>query len=277
MFAPCALRAATAVRVVGSQLMEPLIEDAAQILRSENNIQVQIVPGAGISAALMALEEQKADVVMVSRAIVPADHADHPAITFNEIQIGEQIVAFGVARDVWAGGVHALTREQLKAIYESKITNWRAVGGADQKIAFFNFEEGQSGVWELFAQWLYGDTRRAPAGRFQVVSTFAEARDTVEFTAGAMVLISPLLVDGQRSFALAIKEADGKTLEPTPQAALAKTYPLARPLLLVTNDKPTGRTKVLVDFLLSARGQELLKKRGFYGADAIKQAGGEAR
>ena len=38
---------------------------------------------------------------------------------------------------------------------------------------------------------------------------------------------------------------------------------MSRPLFLLTNGEPAGDAKVLVDFLLSERGQELVRKHGY--------------
>src|SRR5205823_650689 len=128
-----------------------------------------------------------AQIAMTSRPLTPEDRADAPDVTFNEIYLGEQVVAIGVARDVWDGGVHGLTRAQVLGIYERRYTNWNQLGGPDEKIAFFNSEEGR-GIWEMFAQWLYGDAKKAPLGKFPKVSTNDAARDTLEFTRGSMAL-----------------------------------------------------------------------------------------
>ncbi len=66
-----------------------------------------------------------------------------------------------VAKDVWDGGVKALSKEQIRDIYEGRITNWKDAGGKDQRIVFFNKEPGR-GTWEVFAHWVYGDPKKAP-------------------------------------------------------------------------------------------------------------------
>lgn len=48
-----------------------------------------------------------------------------------------------------------------------------------------------------------------------------------------------------------------------PSAHDDESYPLSRPLFLLTNGEPTGAAKTFVDFLLSDRGQELVKKHGY--------------
>lgn len=248
------------------------VADAAQILRAENGMQIQINTSGGSGAAIAALGEGTLDIAMLPRPVTAEERAEYPDVIFTEIYIGEQIVALAVAQDVWEGGVRALTQAQVNGIYEGKTTNWREVGGSDEKIAFFNFEPGR-GAWEIFAQWLYGDARKAPLGRFPTVASNAEARNTLEFTPGSMTQISPLFVDGKRSHALGIRADNGRdVIEPTPQNVAAKRYEMSRGMYLVVNDRPTLNIKVLVDFMLGERGAELLKKHGFYSAAAMKAA-----
>ena len=52
-------------------------------------------------------------------------------------------------------------------------------------------------------------------------------------------------------------------VEPTEANIANKKYPLSRPLFLLTKGEPEGAAKTLVDFLLSDRGQDLVKKHGY--------------
>ena len=259
------------LRIVGSPTVNLPVAEAAQILRTERGLEIQISTTGGSMAGLVAVGEGNAEIAMSSRALTAEDRATYPEINFTEIHLGEQVVALGVAKEVWEGGVHALSSAQARAIYESRKRNWREAGGPDQKIGFYNFEEGH-GTWELFAQWLYGDARKASSGGFPTIASDAEARNILEFTPGAITQISPLFLDGLRSHALALTQDDGSIVAPSAENVAMKKYPITRPLFLVINDKPTREVKVMTDFMRGARGQELMKKYGFYSADALAAA-----
>jgi len=47
------------------------------------------------------------------------------------------------------------------------------------------------------------------------------------------------------------------------KTALAKEYPIARPLYMYTNGTPKGETEGFIKFLLGKKGQEIVKKEGF--------------
>jgi phosphate transport system substrate-binding protein len=52
-------------------------------------------------------------------------------------------------------------------------------------------------------------------------------------------------------------------VEPTAENAKSKAFPISRDLYLYTNGEPAGAVKGLVDFLLGAEGQKLVKEAGF--------------
>jgi len=253
------------LRLAGSSTVNLAISEAVQTLRAERGLQIQVSTTGGSTAGIDALGGGSADIAMVSHALTGEERAAFPDVIFTEFQIGAQVVALGVSRDVWESGVHLLDRDQARKIYEKKIRNWHELGGPDHKIAFFNFEENH-GEWEMFAEWLYGDSSKAALGAFPTVANDEDARNTLEFTPGSITQISPVFIDGKNSFALEIRDDSGVRSSPKPADVTAKKYPMAHPLILVVNDKPTQNVKVLIDFMLSARGQAMLKKRGFFGA-----------
>jgi phosphate transport system substrate-binding protein len=161
-----------------------------------------------------------------------------------------------------------VTKEQLADIYEGRITNWKQVGGPDRRIAFFNKEPGR-GTWEVFAHWVYGNPKKAPLVSFPEVGGNEETRNKVSSTRGAMSQLSSSWADGQKVFALGIKVGN-EVIEPTPANIATHKYPMSRPLFLLTNGEPAGDGKVFVDFVLSPRGQELVKKHGYLALDQLK-------
>jgi phosphate transport system substrate-binding protein len=52
-------------------------------------------------------------------------------------------------------------------------------------------------------------------------------------------------------------------VEPTIANVVAKTYPIARPLIMITNGAPEGLAKTYLDYLLSPAGQAIVAEEGF--------------
>ena len=215
------------------------------------------------------LGEGLVQVGMISKHVSQTDRDKFSKCQFNEIQIGEDAVALIVSKDVWEGGVKSITKEQITAIYEGRVKNWKDVGGPDRRIVFFNKEPGR-GTWEVFVHWLYGDPKKAPQVSFPEVGGNEETRNKVASTKGALSQLSSSWADGKTVFALSLK-VDGKETAPTTANIASGAYPLSRPLFVLTNGEPSGESKVMIDFLLSERGQQLVKKHGYLRLAELKK------
>lgn len=254
---------AETLKINGSTTVNLPASEAAEILRAEHKMDIQVDTQGGSSGGVSMLGEGLVQIGMLSKHVSDDDRAKFPKVKFNEIHIGQDAVAIIVSKDVWDSGVHALSKQQIQDIYESKITNWKDVGASKSiRIAFFNKEPGR-GTWEVFAHWAYGDPKKAPQVSFREVGGNEETRSKVSSTRGALSQLSSSWADGKKVFALGVKGDDGKVVEPTNENIANKSYPLSRPLFLLTNGEPTGAAKTFIDFLLSDRGQELVKKHGY--------------
>jgi phosphate transport system substrate-binding protein len=261
-----AMCAPDVVRVRGSATLASALSGAVPILREQYGVEMRLLPEGGSSQAILSVGAGTADVAMSTRALTAEDRANFPSARFAEERIGMQALAVIVPRDVWAAGVRALKQEQLIGIHEGDIKNWQQVGGEDRAIKVYSPERGH-GTWEFYVTWLYGDIRRAPLGKaVETVATPKGARDIVEFNAGSMSIAPPQYADGKNVFALGIVSPKGEVIEPSVENVLSGKYPLARPLVLITGDRPTGGTKKLFDLMRSPKGVELLSKTGFIPA-----------
>ena len=259
-----------ALRVNGSTTVNAVVVEAAQTLRAERGLEIQVDTAGGSSGGVSALAEGRVEVAMSSRPLNDDDRRKYPGVAFHPVRLGEDAVALIVSRDVWEGGVHALSAEQMRGIYEVRTTNWRQLGGPDRRIVFFNKEPGR-GTWEVFAHWLYGDAKKAPLVSFPEVGANEEARTKVGSTRGALSQLSASWADGKRVFALAITDAGGEAIAPNAANISSGRYPMRRSLLVITRGEPSGDAKALVEFLLSSRGQDLVRRHGYLALADLDQ------
>ena len=92
-----------------------------------------------------------------------------------------------------------------------------------------------------------------------------------------MSQLSASWADNQKVFALGVKNEAGEVVQPTPENIASRRYPMSRPLFLLTNGEPQGDAKMFVDFMLSSRGQELVKKHGYLSVDQLKSNAAAAK
>ncbi len=253
---------ATPLRVVGSTTVNPVVSLAAETLRAERGLEIVVDTQGGSSGGIAALGEGRADLAMSSRPLTPEDSRRFPGVRFEAHRVALDGVAVVVAKDVWERGVRALSREQLRALYEGRIRNWKELCGPDRRVVFYNKEPGR-GTWEVFAHWLYGDPKTAPIASHPEVGANEEARQKVATTPGAISQLSFAWADGERVFALGLRLEDG-TVVPAELGTITNgTYPLKRDLLLISNGPPSGPARELIDYLRGPRGRQIIEKLGY--------------
>ena len=256
------------LRINGSTTVNPVVAEAAEILRAEKNMEIQVDTQGGSTGGISALGDGLVQLAMSSRHVQDGDRAKYPKVDFREIHIGEDAVAMVVSPDVWESGVRTLAQQQIIDIFENRLTNWQPVGGPDRRIAFFAREPGR-GENEVFGKWLYGDPKKLPLVSHPELGGNEETRNKIGSTRGALTYLSATWADGKKVFALGIKTDSGEIVHPTSENIASGKYPMSRPLFLLTNGPAEGDAKVLVDFVLSERGQALVKKHGYLSLDQL--------
>ncbi len=249
---------AESFKMEGSPVLAHVMIAAAPALRKQG-IEIKVAVEGSSTHAVIHMGDELVDFALTTRALTGKDRANFPEREFKEYRLGMQAIAFIVPTDVWESGVRALSKAQFQAIYEGKIKSWKELGGADVPIKFFNTERGK-GLWELLFTWVYEETRKTPLGAFPITVESEDARNTVQFTSGALAVASINWIDGKKIHGLAIKDESGAVIEPTAANAASGKYPLARPAMIVVGETPVGGKKKVIDFLLSPAGQEIVSQ-----------------
>jgi len=260
----------TEVYIAAPPSTKQLLTSEAAAIKEKKGVHVTVYANYSSVDALLAVGTQGVNIGIMTKPISGVERSQYPYAEFISVPIGMEVVALGVSDDVWDSGLRMISRDTMRGIYEKKITNWKEIGGPDEKITLFNFQQGQ-GTWELFAEWLYGDNRKAPLPKTDKVNSSEDARASLEFTAGAISPLAATLVDGTRCHALAIDLGES-IAKPTNEYVAAKTYPIVRPIIAVVLGRPALGTRVVTDFLTGPEGQEIVRKAGDLGLGAVPKA-----
>lgn len=249
------------LRVSGSTTVNPVAADAAEVLRGRG-LRVTVDSQGGSAGGIAQLGRGQVEIAMSSKDLSDADRSSFPGVDFTATEIGQDAVGVVVRREVVDGGVVGLTRAELRSLFEGQVRNWRELGGPDLEVFVYDKEPGR-GTREVLDRYLYGPDAKAPpppqSDNFAVVGGNEETRTKLLSTAGSVGPLSSSFVAGHPE--LALLDVDG--VAPTPEAVRAGTYPMARPLFLITDGPPAGAARTFVDFVLSAEGQELVRRHGF--------------
>jgi len=262
IFFPFAVHAEQLLRLAGAPTASLPLKDAVDILKTQG-LKLEISTEGGTSSSgIGALGIGDADVAMCSHFVTAEDRAQFPGDTFTEVYFGEEAAAIVVSDDVWQGGIRALTKAQMKGIYEGKIKNWKEVGGADLQITGYTPEPG-NGVWSCYIQWLYDDPGRIRPNRFGIASTDDDAKMLLDSTPGSIVCFTMTYAIQKNLHYIAIKADDGTIIDCSPASVANHSYPMSRPLLLVVKGRPLGKIRALMDFMLSDQGQVFVHKHNY--------------
>jgi phosphate transport system substrate-binding protein len=243
------------VTIKGSTTVLPIAQAASEVFMEKNpSIDISI-QGGGSGVGIASLIDKTTDIANSSRKIKKEeiDKAKAAGVSAFENEIALDGIAVIVNN---ANPVKALTKDQIKAIYTGKISNWSQVGGKNEKIVVVS-RDSSSGTYEAFDELALNKERPRPDA-LTTASNQAVAQ-TISQTPGAIGYVGI----GYLSERLKAITVDG--IACTKETVISKKYPLARSLYMYTNGAPAGDVKKFVDFVLSKEGQKIVAEEGFVG------------
>ena len=207
--------------------------------------------GTGASAAINGT----ADLAMLSRDLKSAEVASGLVQT----TIGIDGIMTIINKDA---GVSDLTTEQLAQIFSGKVTNWNQVGGNDKTISVISRESG-SGTRDGYEEALKKVDSSFSLTDKAIENTSTNAViQTVDSTSGAVGYVSIGYTEKVNAKTnVVISKLNG--VEATEDHVKDGTYTIQRNLVLATKGTPTGLASNIIDWILGAEGQKLLKEKGF--------------
>lgn len=247
------------VVIAGSTSVQPLSEALAKEYMKDNSGADIEVQGGGSGQAVKSLSDGIATIGALSREIDDSEKSD----VKKTYMIAKDGVAVVVNKDV---NVTDLTLDQLKKIYTGKITNWKKVGGDDNKIAVVSREEG-SGTREAFTTktGVLSDNKDNTTKDAVVQSSTGAVNKTVKSTPYSIGYVS-----------LASVSNDTKTVKvegvaPSESTVLDGTYKIQRPFIYAVGSDVSSETQAFIDYVMSDAGQKQVKKNGFIPVNKDEQ------
>ncbi|CAN5824170.1 phosphate ABC transporter substrate-binding protein [soil metagenome] len=235
--------------LTGSSTIAPLVSEIGKRFEALHpGVRVDVQTG-GSSRGIADARQGLADIGMASRALKESEG---------------DLLAFTIARDGIGLIVHKdnpvieMSDAQVVAIYTGKIVNWKDVGGNDAPITVVNKAEGRSTL-ELFldyfklkntvvkAQVIIGDNE-------QGIKTVAGNPNTIGY-----VSIGTAEYDASHGVAVKLLPVDG--IAASTENVRNGSFPLSRPLNLVTKTEPQGLAKDFIAFARSTAAETIVKKQ----------------
>lgn len=236
----------------GSTSMEKLVNALAEGFQEKNQGVTVDAQFTGSSAGIEALLAGSADIGDSSRELKDEEKSKGAV---------ENVVAIdGIAVVVHTSNkVDNLTKDQLIKIYNGEITNWKDVGGDDEKIVVIGREAG-SGTRGAFEELL--DVADKCQYAQELDNTGAVIAKVAEISGGIGYVSLDAVEDNVKTLKL-----DG--VEATEANIKADKYFLKRPFVMATKgelDKQSDLVKAFFDYINSDDGQAILKEVGLISA-----------
>ena len=240
--------AAQKLTITGSSTVAPLTSEIAKKFESENpGIRIDVQTG-GSSRGLADATQGLADIGMVSRALKPVEITQYQSFAIATDGIGI------ILQD--SNPVTNLSNQQILDIYQGKITNWSEVGGADAEITVVNKAEGRSTL-ELFLDYFALTNSQIAAD--VVIGDNQQGIKTVAGNPHAIGYVSIGAAERDIDAGVPLKLLPVGGVAASSQTLQDGSFPLARPLNLVTTATPTGLTQEFIQFAQSENVRDLVE------------------
>lgn len=243
------------INIKGSSTIFPIAKEASKIYGKKSG-NIVLVKGGGSSFGVKhALAGE--GIGMASRSLKDKEKAEGAHGTV----IGLDGIAVIVHPE---NALSDLSKDQLKGIFSGSVKDWQDIKGSGLKGPIHlmgpNSDHGTHAAFLEIVE-IKGEM---PAGfqgfkaHLQTMSMIAGDKSSIGWVPMGDYLSKAV---DQKTFNVRAFKVDG--IDPTLANVKNQTYPIVRPLNLVTKGPPTGDAKAFVDFMLSADGQKIVADQEF--------------
>lgn len=237
--------------LTGSSTVAPLAAEIGKRFEKLNpGVRVDVQTG-GSTRGVIDARSGLSDIGMASRALKP-EESDLTAHTIALDGIGIILNS--------DNAVAALTDEQVIAIYTGRITNWQEVGGKDARITVVNKAEGRSTL-ELFLH--HFKLKNSAIKPHVVIGDNQQGIKTVAGNPNAIGYVSIGTAEFEAAQGTPIKLLPMEGIDASVENVRNHSFPLSRPLNLVTKGKPSPLAQRFIDFAQSDAIDDLIEAQYF--------------
>lgn len=218
--------------------------EAARIFNSDTAIKVRI-EGGNTGPGIKALLNGEVDMAGAGRLLTEAEK-------------NQGLVEHFLGWDVLTIIVHEqnpledLSLDQLQAVFSGAITNWQNVGGKDAPIVVVTCPKG-SGMRSAVKKLILKD--KDYTSREIVSAIVAESDQQTSLFPAGITALSRSMLDADHVKMIAVNG-----LVPTATSIADGSYPLVKPLTLVTKGEPQGDLARFIALAKSQQGRAVLQR-----------------
>jgi phosphate transport system substrate-binding protein len=248
------------ITVKGSDTMVILAQRWAEKYMTAHPDVVIQVTGGGSGTGISALINGSTDICNASR---PMKASEFDKLKQRYGTRGVEIKSALDGLSVYvneSNKIQELSLDQLKDIYTGKVTNWKEVGGVNEKMIVYG-RENSSGTYVYFKDNVlmgddYTSTMQTMPGTAAVVNAIAKDKLGIGYGGAAY---------GKGIRELKVKkDASSPAYAPNLENIKSGKYPISRYLYMYVRNRPTGALKNYIDWTLSEEGQKIVSEVGYF-------------
>ena len=245
-------RESNKITLTGSSTVAPLASEIAKKFEAERSeVRIDVQTG-GSSRGLADTERGLADIGMISRAL-----KDSETDRFESYAIARDGIGIIVSSN---NPIPRLTDRQVVDIYTGKIDNWQQVGGTDAPITVVNKAEGRSTL-ELFLDYFQLENSQIAAD--VIIGDNQQGIKTVAGNQNAIGYVSIGAAERDISSGVPLKLLSVGNVDASTATVQDGSFPLSRPLNLITKEAPSGLTAEFLEFAQSEKVHDLVEAQNF--------------
>lgn len=254
------------IRINGSDTMVNLVQKLSEVYMKKNPRVCSLsVNGGGSGTGIAALINQKTDIANSSRPMKDKEiaQAGKKGVQPRQISIGVDALSVIVNE---RNPLTQLSMETIGKIFKGEITNWKEAGGADKPVSLYG-RQPNSGTFDFFREHVlaaeYSSNMHQMNGSSQIVESVRHDEGAIGYVGVAYVGQGGKLYKGIK--VLKVSMGSGEAYTPLVEANIVSgKYPIARELYQYIDSKPRAAVDAFIAWELSAEGQKVVAKEGFY-------------
>ncbi|MCQ6559871.1 phosphate ABC transporter substrate-binding protein [Paenibacillus mendelii] len=230
------------ILAVGSTALQPLVDQVSKKFMEENAKVNILVQGGGSGTGLTQVSDGQAQIGN-SDIFAEEKFTDDDAPKAKELvdhQVAVVAMATVVNKDIT---VDSLTKDQLVQIFTGKVTNWKEVGGPDEKITIVN-RPASSGTRKTFEKYALGTKTEDLQGAIQEDSS-GTVKKLVTETPGAIGYLAFSYLDDS------VKTMKYDGVEAKEETVIDGSYPVWAYQHMYTKGEPDAAMKAFLDYMVS--------------------------
>ncbi|MHC2067532.1 phosphate ABC transporter substrate-binding protein [Bremerella sp. T1] len=228
--------------ITGSSTVAPLVSEIAKRYEAAHpGVQIDVQTG-GTGKGIADVRQGIAGIGMASRNLKP----DEDDLTAHAL------ASDGVGMIVHAeNGVGELTQAQILQIYRNEVNNWQELGGENLPIQVVHKAEGRATLEVFLNHFQIENPSIQPD---VIVGHNEQGIKTVAGARGSIGYVSIGTAEANIEAGVPIKLLPLEGIEATTETVASGSFPMSRPLLLITQGE---LTPVAADFLKFAQSEEV--------------------